>query len=355
MISTTLNILYNTLEYLFQSLWHNGLYLFISIAVGVAMTVYINPEKARNYFLRKSGFLIPGSVLIGAITPLCACGTMAVIFSLVSTALPWGAIMAFLVSSPLMSPDTFILLSGFMGLKFTIILAASSVVLGFAVGYLTWFLERKTSVLSNQLKFLAQKTTPVQEAPVQAAACGCSTESTTITSQKLDVLFCCAGRPEQNAYLDLNVSAMMQIQLQKLSQKLKLNEFAKAFYDMGIKKILPLFALFVVIAYLVKTFVPTEWVVTMFSGEHFYSVPLAAIVGIPLYVSDATIVPLLQVFKDAGASNGALLAFMIAGPGTSLGVFGGLMIILKKRALMLYVSYILVGAVVLGYLTDWLF
>jgi uncharacterized protein len=55
-----------------------------------------------------------------------------------------------------------------------------------------------------------------------------------------------------------------------------------------------------------------------------------------------------------GASQGALLAFMITGPGTSAGVLAGLVTIMKKRAIGLYVIYLLVFAVTLGYLYDFL-
>ncbi len=115
------------------------------------MTVYVNAEKLRRFFYRKPGLLIPGSVATGALTPLCACGTMAVVFALVGSALPWGPIMAFLVSSPLMSPDTFVLLSGFMGVKFAIALTIASLILGLGAGYLTWIIERKTSFFDHQL------------------------------------------------------------------------------------------------------------------------------------------------------------------------------------------------------------
>ena len=156
MTTTIYNIFSDAFAYLFQSLWHNGIYLIISIFLAVAMTVYIDPEKARRFFYRKPGLLIPGSVATGAFTPLCACGTMAVVFSLVSTSLPWGPIMSFLISSPLMSPDTFVLLSGFMGTKFAILLAVISVLLGLAVGYITWILEKETRFFDNQLKVIVK-------------------------------------------------------------------------------------------------------------------------------------------------------------------------------------------------------
>jgi hypothetical protein len=137
-----------------------------------------------------------------------------------------------------------------------------------------------------------------------------------------------------------------------LIEKLKVKEIINSFIDLGIKKVLPLFILFVAIAYLLKTYVPDAWVMAIFSGDHFYSVPLASLIGLPLYISDATVVPLLSVLREAGASDGTLLAFMISGPATSLGVIGGLNIIMKRRAILLYIFFILAGSIVLGYGYD---
>jgi uncharacterized membrane protein YraQ (UPF0718 family) len=137
-----------------------------------------------------------------------------------------------------------------------------------------------------------------------------------------------------------------------LIEKLKVREIVNAFIDLGVKKVMPLFILFVAIAYLLKTYVPDAWVMTLFSGDHFYSVPLASLIGLPLYISDATVVPLLSVLRDAGASDGTLLAFMISGPATSLGVIGGLNIIMKRRAILLYVFFIVAGSIILGYSYD---
>jgi hypothetical protein len=137
-----------------------------------------------------------------------------------------------------------------------------------------------------------------------------------------------------------------------LYHRLKIGQFLKSFVDIGFVKILPIFCLFVLLAFVIKTYVPEAWIINLFGSNHFYSVPLAALISLPLYVSDATVVPLLQVLRDAGASNGAMLAFMIAGPGTSLGVIEGLNIIMKRKAIFLYTVLILGGSILMGYLYD---
>ena len=86
-----------------SSLMHNWLPLSLAVLVAAAMTVYIDQQKLRQALLRQTHISIWGSVAVGAFTPLCACGTMAVILGMLTTTLPWGPIMAFLTSSPLMN------------------------------------------------------------------------------------------------------------------------------------------------------------------------------------------------------------------------------------------------------------
>jgi uncharacterized membrane protein YraQ (UPF0718 family) len=86
----------------------------------------------------------------------------------------------------------------------------------------------------------------------------------------------------------------------------------------------------------------------LFSPDKSYSIPLAALVGLPLYVSGAAGLPLLDTFLKAGAGEGAVLAFLIAGQGTSVGVMIGIATFIKKKAIAFYVAIVLVGAILSG-------
>lgn len=89
------------------------------------------------------------------------------------------------------------------------------------------------------------------------------------------------------------------------------------------------------------------------SGNKF-AVPLLTLIGLPLYVSGSSSIPIIDALMSGGASQGALLAFMITGPGTSAGVIAGLVTIMRKRAIALYIAYFLVFGILLGYLYDFL-
>jgi len=133
-------------------------------------------------------------------------------------------------------------------------------------------------------------------------------------------------------------------------KKYKLKKFAIGFYNIGIKKILLYFIVFIAIGRVVELFIPKEWIMSLFSGNKSYSIPLAATIGLPLYLSDASAIPLLKSFINAVAGEGAVLAFLIAGKATGVPVIAGMSTFMKKRALLFYVTFVYVGAIVAGYL-----
>lgn len=354
-----LNLLKETLFYVLTTLIHNGPILAFGILVAAIMKVYLDPEKFKAMLAKRAGVSIPVTVVFGTFTPFCACGTMAVVLSMLTTALPWGPIMAFLTSSPLMSPDEFILYSGIVSVKFAVALATASVIVGIGSGYITHLIEKHTHFLDDQAKFTEGKTkqsccsTEIKvTAPsgcdeISSTTCKCDTVESKTTScscidsaaEKANVQGCGCSSPSK---------------IQGFVQKFKLKELFTVFYEVGIKQVLVYFAIFAAIGFMINRFIPAALIMQYFGSGNKFAVPLLAIIGIPLYVSGSSAIPLITTLMAGGASSGALLAFMITGPGTSAGVIAGIATIMKKKALALYVAYLLVFAIVLGYLYDFL-
>jgi uncharacterized membrane protein YraQ (UPF0718 family) len=325
-----LNLFLETLQYVAKTLIHNAPVLIIGIMVAAAIKVYVDPERLRNALMKKASISITGSVAFGAFTPFCACGTMAVIVSMLTTALPWGPIMAFLTSSPLMSPDEFILYSGIVSIKFAVALTVASLIIGIASGYATHLIDNNSNFLKDQARFSDSKT---------AGSC-CSSE----LSAAAETPSCCGSSSD----ISDCCSPVYKI------DKYKLKELFKVFYEIGIKKVLLYFAIFAAIGFMINKFVPATLITKYLGPDNLFAVPLLALIGLPLYVNGSSSIPIINSLMAGGASGGALLAFMITGPGTSAGVIAGLATIMKKRAIVLYVVYILVGGIVLGYLYDFL-
>lgn len=334
-----LNLLKDTLFYVLNTLIHNAPVLAFGILVAAAITVYVDPEKMRKAIMKKSVASIGGSVAFGAFTPFCACGTMAVIVAMMTTALPWGPIMAFLTSSPLMSPDEFILYSGIISFKFAVALTISSVIVGLGSGYITHFIENSTHFFDGQARFAEMKNVAscCEEKTVETCACDGNTAKV-------------AYVPSQGCGCSSEASSTQN----DFIKKYKLKQLLKVFVEVGVKQVLVYFSIFAAIGFLINRFVPAALIMQYMGSGNKFAVPLMALVGLPLYVNGSSAIPIINSLIAGGASQGALLAFMITGPGTSAGVIAGMFTIMKKKAIGLYVVYLLVFAVILGYLYDFL-
>lgn len=329
----------DTLMYVAGTLAHNAPVLIFGILAAAAVSVYVDPEKMRKALMKRSGVSIGSSVLLGTFTPFCACGTMAVIVAMMTTSLPWAPVMAFLTSSPLMSPDEFIFYSGIVGFRFAVALTVSSVMIGLGSGIITHMIEKRTRFLNGQARL---------HSPSQDISC-CNEQSV--------VLPMAAGETFRPGLVTDTGNSQPFLIPQKVPEdswieKYKLKALFKVVYELGIKKVLLFFSIFAAIGYMIQQFVPETLIIHYLGSGNKLAVILLAVIGLPLYVSGASAVPLIHTLVEAGASQGALLAFMITGPGTSAGVIAGLVTIMKKRALGLYVIYILAFAILLGYLYD---
>ncbi len=351
-MSTILNLLRDTALYLLQTLQHNALILALGVCIAGALRVYLDAERMKQWLLNRPALSIPATVAFGAFTPFCACGTMAVVLGMLASSLPWGAIMAFLTSSPLMSPDEFVLISGILGLRFAIALTAASVFIGVGSGYVANLFQKKTSFFADQLRFSspAKKASPrkvvVTREEMRSAAFVPSVSYRNAASSA-----CCAGA-QANACCATAEVIKPATPFAALIRRLKLDELVETIFEIGFKKILPLFLAFAAVGYLINRFVPASWISAVFGAKNIFAVPIAAIVGLPLYVSGSAAIPLMDSLLQAGVSPGAMLAFMITGPGTSAGVIAGIASILKRRAIAFYLVCLMVSAIVLGYLYD---
>jgi uncharacterized protein len=160
MEKTIAEIAINMVSEIIGSLSHNWIPLSLSILVASVMRAHVDPEKVKLFLLRTPKVSIAGSVLVGALTPLCACGTMGVIIGMLTTTMPWGPVMAFLTSSPLMSPDGFIMISGIISYRFAIGLTAASIIIGLGSGYITHLIETRTNFLQNQSRVSGAESGP---------------------------------------------------------------------------------------------------------------------------------------------------------------------------------------------------
>ena len=343
-----MNIFKDILITVFNYLKADWAILLVGVLLAVFIKTYIDDKAFKKYLNKHSKVSIGAAIGFGAFTPLCACGTMAVLLSMFISSMPWGPVMAFLVSSPLTSPSQFMYQTSFLGMDFAVAVLISSLVLGTIAGLVAHYLSTNTKFFHNQFRMK----------PQSASLC-CNAEPSTVLTDKPS---CCSKVPlsikterssccAQSAVIE-NKPDVWKNSLDQMVKKLKLNDFLSNFIDLGIRKVLFYFVIFIAIGRIVELMIPQEWVLSLFGEGNSYSVPLGASIGLPLYVSSSAALPLMKSFLSQGASQGALLAFLITGKATGIPVIAGMSAILKKRAIAYYVLTVYLGGIAFGWLFE---
>jgi uncharacterized membrane protein YraQ (UPF0718 family) len=296
-------LLRTTLSQFLTTLSHNWPYLVLGTLVAAALKLYVNQGQVRDWIVRNRKSSIFASTGVAIATPLCSCGSMAVILGMLAATMPWAPIVAFMVSSPLTSPQQLLYSAGLFGWPFALTFFGSSIVLGLAGGFFAQVLEAK-GWLANQHRFC-----PIMGGSGEAAVPG--------------ALVLPTARPG-------------------------LREFLKEVLQVG-RHLFLLFSIFAFIGYLLNNLIPAEWILGLFGAQNTWGVALAATLGLPLYFSSEASMPLIQAFIVSGASPGAALAFLITGAGTSLGAISGALAIARWRVVGLVIAVLWIGAVLFGY------
>jgi len=100
---------------------------------------------------------------------------------------------------------------------------------------------------------------------------------------------------------------------------------------------------------LVKLYVPEEWVTGILNEDNPWSIMTAALLGVPVYTSNMAAMPLVGGLLTLGMHPAAALAFLIAGPITTIPAMSAVWGLVNRKVFALYIGFALVGAVVLGY------
>ena len=131
---------------LLQDIGAEALYILPYLAVGVLLEAIIRTfkwhVKIRHALTRFGSFSIVVATLLGVASPLCACATLPLVISLLLAGLPLAPAMALLITSPLMSPAGYSMLSGMLGVQWATLVAVCAVALGLFGGGITMVLRR---------------------------------------------------------------------------------------------------------------------------------------------------------------------------------------------------------------------
>ncbi|MFZ3092817.1 MAG: permease [Methanothrix sp.] len=275
--------------------------LFIGITFLVGLIQEYVPDETIKRALGGRHRIL-GSFLgagFGALTPFCSCSTIPLLLGMLNAGVPFASAMAFLFASPLLNPVIVSL--------FIILLGWKTALLYFAVTFLASIV---IGLVLDSLGFASQ---------VKSVAA---------------VRGCCDCKPAEDAKSRVQRSARFAFSL--------------------FRQLVPYLLLGAGIGAFIHGFVPTELISSIAGSGNPFAVPVAAIIGVPIYIRAETMIPIGLALIEKGMSTGAVLALVIGGAGASIPELTLLSAIFKRKMLAAFVLTIITIAVAVGYLANWL-
>jgi uncharacterized protein len=304
-------------------------YLLASIVAAAALTVYVGTDRLAGWLRRRRWSAVTGAVLLGTLTPFCSCGTTAVVLGMIAAEAPWAPIVAFMVVSPLTSPSELLLSAGLFGWPFAMLYFTGATGLGFAAGGAAGAVEDR-GWLAGQARMA-----PAGPARADGPASGSCKSAGSDAELAGHGGVAVASRHRTS-------TAERQI------ARLRLRALASECWRLG-RRITLYFLAYSIVGYLLIELVPTGFLVRLLGADPMWGVPLAALLGIPVYVTSEASLPMVAALMHGGLGAGPAMAFLVTGAGTSVGAISGALLIARRRVVGLVIALLMAGAIVLGW------
>ena len=275
------------------------LLLFFMISIVGLLRSYISEHKIKRWIIGKKIFGNLFASLFGAITPFCSCSSIPIFLSFVEIGVPLGVTFSFLITSPLINEYVVVVMLGFFGWKITLLYVLSGISIGVIAGGIL-------------------------------------------------------GRMNLEKYLDGGIGASDRSELkEKVYKNLKERIIFGVNESIVIIKRLWIWILVGVgIGAFIHNYIPRETIHSIISKTGPFSVPLAVLLGVPMYGSWAAIVPITVVLFRKGVPLGTALAFMMATVALSFPEAVILRRAMKLRLIAIFFGVTTVAIVITGYIFN---
>jgi uncharacterized membrane protein YraQ (UPF0718 family) len=275
------------------------LLLFVMIAVLGFCRSFLSVRKLRSWIDNKKGWGNFFASLFGAATPFCSCSSIPIFIAFLKAGMPLGVVFSFLITSPLVNEYLVVLMIGFFGWKITVMYVASGMAMGIICGMIL-------------------------------------------------------GKMNLERYLEADVVSRngnlpADIEFKGIKQRVLFGiEEARTIFI----KLWGWMLVGVGIGAVIHNYVPQEAVQAIVSKTGLFSVPIATLIGVPMYGSCAAIVPIALVLFQKGFPLGTALAFMMAVAALSLPEAIMLRRAMKLRLIALFFGITTIAIILTGYLFN---
>jgi uncharacterized protein len=272
----------------------------VVFGVGIIRT-FFTPERTRQILAGKRESL--GNVfagLLGIVTPFCSCSAVPLFIGFVETGVPLGVTLTFLIAAPLINEIAAVLLLGMFGWKVMLIYISTGLAIAIFAGWVI-------------------------------------------------------GRMRLERYIESWVHDIKIAQINSLNEKTSWFQRIEA-GQITVKEIVGKVWLYVVIGIAVGAgihgYVPENFMASFMSKGSWWSIPLAVIIGVPMYSNAAGIIPIVQALLERGVPLGTSLAFMMGVIGLSLPETIILRKVLRPQLIGVFLAVVAIGIMIVGYIFN---
>lgn len=278
-------------------------FLLLTLVVFVVGIVrsYFSPERTRAMLGGKSLFV--GNILaslLGIVTPFCSCSAVPLFIGFVEAGIPLGVTFSFLIAAPMINEVAVVLLFGLFGWKTALLYVGTGLLIAISSGFVIGTLKVERFV---------------EDWVYAIRSNGTALEESTVTFRDR---------------IQFGIDAVKDI----------------------VGKVWPYLVVGIGVGAGIHGYVPENFMASIMGKSAWWSVPVAVLIGVPLYSNAAGVIPIVQALLGKGASLGTALAFMMSVIGLSLPETIILRKVLKLPLIFIFVGVVAVGVTIVGYIFN---
>lgn len=281
------------------------LLLIVTLLMGT-INSYFPIDKVRDFLTKRKWYGLDYFVasFFGTITPFCSCSSVPLFIGFVKGGLPLGITFAFLISSPLVDAVTVAIFLGMFGLKTTLIYVVSGIILSMIAGYILGRMKLEP-LLTDWVKQLLN------------------------------------NKQVQDVYQEESLLSFVN----------RIPTILKEAFDI-VKSVSLYILIGVAIGGVMHGFIPTGFFETYISKDNPLAVPLAVILGVPMYSNTAGILPIMQVLVEKGIPLGTVIAFSMSVVALSIPEVLLLKKIMTTKMLLIFLAVVTTCIIISGYVFN---
>lgn len=275
--------------------------IFLVVSVITFIRTFFKDESLRSFMQKaKYGSGNFAAALFGAVTPFCSCSSIPIFIGFLKARIPLGIAFSFLITSPLVNEVAFVIMGGLFGWELAFIYAVSGIVLGVMAGLFLGSLKLDKEIILNNDSDIRK----INEMP------------------------------------------------KKFNKKL---EFSLMQGWKTFKKLFPYVLGGVGLGAVIHGYVPQDFFINTIERYSALSVPIATILGVPIYAGCSTIAPLIFGITASGVPLGTSLALMMSIAGLSLPEAIILKRVMTIKLLAIFFGSVAIGIIIIGYLFNFIY